>query len=153
MAGRVASFPGTQQKSERITWYPLFTHAQVVLLHSPYNSLRYVYKLNLQFPGLYSPHGEIFGKIYVRLQCAANLCRNVSCKSVMAICHFCLSRVDATHECIRLMHVYTCRSHTNTNTSLPYRRAVLRQLFILQCHSWLSNLNKGTRHRFVEPTI
>jgi len=59
-------------------------------------------------------------------------------KSVMAICHFCLFKVDAR------LAVFS--SHTNTSLLTILNVLHCHQFFVLQHHSWLSDLTKGISH-------
>ena len=80
------------------------------------------------------------------MQCAATSCRNVACKSVMAICRFCLSKVRRKFEWYYLLYLSVAMQTHPCYVDVLY----CHQLFVLPCQFWLSNLTEGTRHTFVE---
>ena len=129
----LASFSSPQQKLERSVWYPLFTHVWAVSLHSVYNSLRY---MNLKILTCLVRY-TIAMWSYTMWKCSL---------SVMAICHFCLSKVRRKFEWYYLLYLLVAMQTHPCHIDVLY----CHQLFVLPCQFWLSNLTEGTWHSFVE---
>ena len=131
--------PYSKKKTERSAWYPLFVHVQAVPLPSPYHSLSYARNNNTE-------------KYSVKYMIPM-------CSNTMQNCRLQVGDTSAFPKWMRGMNTNCKNSYcvpavsviSHTNTSLPYKCAVLPSVVCPSGHSWFSHLLRA--HGFVERTM